>query len=64
MGTNRLPNLSEILSPTVQQDPGDNEEPGQDVDGGDDGHNCGAGAVGHRTNGSYHCNVVQDEGKM
>ena len=42
----------------------DNEEPGQDVDGGHYGHNGEAGAVGHRPNGSHHCNVVQDEGKM
>ena len=61
-GTRRQPNLSEILSPTVQQ-----TRPG--VDGGDDpgdGHgNDGAGGAvaGGRWNGSYHCPLFKTKGR-
>ena len=52
-GTRRQPNLSEILSPSVQQSPGDNGGPG----GGDGGGRGGGGGGGaaSRWNGSYHC---------
>ena len=50
-GTKRLPNLSELLSPTVQQNLDDSDQPGPAGDGRDDGQNGGGG----RTSGSYHC---------
>ena len=57
-GTRRLKNLQELLSPTVQRGPGDddNHDDGDDVDddsGGGDG----------RYNGSYHCNSYKQKQK-
>ena len=64
-GTKRQPNLSEILSPTVQSSPGDNDsgnQRGDDDNGGNVGGG-GGGAVGGRWNGSYHCQQYKKRGK-
>ena len=59
-GTKRLPNLSEILSPTVPRkrstsDPGDGSDgrPGDNRDVDNDENNNSVGTI--RWNGSYHC---------
>ena len=54
-GTRRGKNLSEILSPTVQQS-GPGPPPGNAGGGNDDdGPDVTSGASGGRWNGSYHC---------
>ena len=63
-GTKRLPNLSEILSPSVQSscnaaNPGDGGD--RPDDGGSDG--AGGGGQGGRWNGSYHCPMYKNRGK-
>ena len=66
-GTKRQPNLSEILSPTVQPSAGDNHRggPGSDdgMGGGGVGGGAVGGAVGGRWNGSYHCQLYKRKGK-
>ena len=55
-GTRRLPNLAEILSPTVQSGGGNG---GDNPGGGDD---AGGGGQG-RWNGSYHCQLYKNKGR-
>ena len=62
-GTKRLPNLSELLSPTVQTNLGDGAQPGIDGDDGQHGDGGGGGGGGRRTNGSYHCNLYRTKGR-
>ena len=71
-GTKRQPNLSEMLSPTVQPNSGDGHRgslggngPGGDVaaNGGQHGGVGDGGAVARRWNGSYHCQPYQTKGK-
>ena len=57
-GTRRLKNLSEFLSPSVQQCVGD----GTDDDPGNDDDVAGQGRGGH-WNGSYHCPSFKTNGK-
>ena len=52
-GTKRLPNLSELISPTVQPYTGGGG-------GGPHGHD---GGVGGRWNGSYHCQLYKTKGR-
>ena len=60
-GTKRLPNLSELLSPTVQQNLDDSDQPGPAGDGRDDGQNGGGGGM---TYGSYHCDLYKTKGDI
>ena len=69
-GTRRQRNLSEILSPTIQQYSGGGEGPGGDdsSDGGSGGGGAGAGrdgggGAGERWNGSYHCPAFRNKRK-
>ena len=67
-GTRRQPNLSEMLSPTVQPGLGDvhrgGHGPGDDGAGnGVHGGTGGGGAVGGRWNGSYHCQSYRTKKK-
>ena len=59
-GTRRLKNLSEFLSPSVQQTVGvgTDDDPGND----DDDADAGPGGGGH-WNGSYHCPSFKTKGK-
>ena len=61
-GTRILPNLSEILSPTLQPSGGgtDRREDGGDDDVGGAGRGSGT-AGGGRWNGSYHCQLYRDK---
>jgi hypothetical protein len=61
-GTRRQPNLSKILSLSVQQSPGDNGDPGRDG-GGDGGAGGGGGGAVSRWNGSYHFPSFKQRGK-
>ena len=64
-GTRRLPNLSEILSPTLQPSVGGQDGQGDDDDddtGGAGGRRGGA-AGGGRWNGSYHCQLFRDKNR-
>ena len=61
-GTRRQPNLSEILSPTVQPSSGDRHSGGQGGGGGDAPGGGGDGG-GRRRNGSYHCQLFIRKGK-
>ena len=66
--TRRQPNLSEMLSPTVQPVLGDvhrgGHGPGDDGGGGGvPGGTGGGGAVGGRWNGSYHCQSYRTKKK-
>ena len=63
-GTRRQPNLSEILSPTVQPSSGDINSGAQG--GGGDGSGGGGGGDGgdrHRRNGSYHCQLYKNKNR-
>ena len=56
-GTRRLPNLSEILSPTLQQPSGGGGGPGENGNG-------DIGAAGERWNSSYHLNLYKTKGRF
>ena len=60
-GTRRQPNLSEILSPTVQPSPGDRQR--GDQGGGGGGGDVSVDGAGGRRNGSYHCQLFRRKGK-
>ena len=69
-GTRRQPNLSEILSPTIQQcaggdggQDGDESSDGSGGDGGGGGGGVGVHRVGERWNGSYHCPAFKSKKK-
>ena len=59
-GTRRLPNLSEILSPTTQSEGGNGGDNGGDGPGGTDAAGGGAPV---RWNGSYHCQLYKSKGR-
>ena len=58
-GTRRLPNLSEMLSPTLQPTAGGGGNGGND--GNDD--NPGGGGAGGSWNGLYHCELYRTKGR-
>ena len=62
-GTKRLPNLSEMLSPTVQPSSGDEDRPGDGGTGAGGPAVDDAGASGGRWNGSYHCQMYKSKGR-
>ena len=59
-GTRRLPNLSEILSPTLQPSVSGTDRP--EDGGGDDGARGAGASGGGRWSGSYHCQLYRDKG--
>ena len=61
-GTRRLPNLSEMLSPTLQPTAGGGGNGGND--GNDDNPGGGGGGcAGGSWNGSYHCELYRTKGR-